>query len=83
MRLLYPLDPIGNSHDCIPTLDQLGRDDGFYVCLFLEDEAGEECDYFFGFVCCEGVLEDEFGEDEFVCGVDLEVMLVLVGRIMS
>lgn len=73
MRLLYPLHTIGNSHNCISAFDQFGWDNRLDVGLFLEDEAGEEGDDFFGFVCCECILEDEFGEDEFVGGVDLGV----------
>lgn len=40
----------------------------------MEDECGEECDDFFGFVFGEDVLEDQLGEDEFVGGVDLAAM---------
>jgi hypothetical protein len=39
--------------------------------LLLEDEAGKQSDDFFGLILGEDVVEDEFGKNEFVRGVDL------------
>lgn len=58
--LLRALDALRERVDRREPLLQLRRDDWLDVRLLLEDEAGEERDDFFGLVCGERVLEDEF-----------------------
>lgn len=67
MHRLHVVDAFGDCDDCFLAGFEGGGECGDGVCFLLEDEAGEERDYFGGRVGREGVFEDELGEDEFVC----------------
>ena len=75
LPVLYGPDALGDGHDGVEPLLELGRDDGLDVGLFLEDEAGEEGDDFLWLVVSQCVLEDELRQNELVGRVDLSLGL--------
>jgi len=69
--ILLSLDVIRDPVDHVESSDQLGRDDGLGVGFLDEDKDRQESDDLFRCVIRKDVLEDQFGEDELVSGVNL------------
>jgi len=68
---LLPKIVIRDPVDHVESSDQLGRDDGLGVGFLDEDKDRQESDDLFRCVIRKDVLEDQFGEDELVSGVNL------------
>ena len=68
LALVYLL---GDLDDGLHPFFEIPGEVGYHVCLFLEDEGGEEGHDFGRIVGCEDIVEDELSEDELVGRVDL------------
>jgi len=60
------VDLLGDLDDGLHAPFEVAGEVGYDVCLFLEDEGGEEGDDLGGFVGGEHVVENEFGKDELI-----------------
>lgn len=72
--VLYPSDPITYLQDGIHSLLQFRRKLGFYVRLLLENETREERNDLFRLISGKRILQDQFGENKLIGGVDLPVL---------
>ena len=68
---LRGVDALGDRDDGGFAALEFRRQRGFAVGLLLEDEGGEQGDDFLWLVVGEDVVEDEFGQDQLVGGVNL------------